>query len=67
MPWIPFFSNCDGSDSRTILYDVFEYNQNCSLPTYDEIQIVNPIPSTGWSPVADSCNLQITCRYDEPL
>lgn len=57
MSWIPFFSNCDGYDSRIILYDSFEYNPNCSLPSYDEIRIVNPIPSNGLNPVADRCNL----------
>jgi hypothetical protein len=25
MPWIPYFSNCDGFDSRIILYDVLEH------------------------------------------
>jgi len=67
MPWIPYFSNCEGYDSKLILYDIFEYNANCSLPTYDDIQIVNPIPSSGLNPVSDSCKLQIQCRYDEPL
>ncbi len=26
MPWIPFFSNCEGYDSHIILYDAMEYN-----------------------------------------
>jgi len=25
MPWIPFFSNCDGFDSRIVLYDLLEH------------------------------------------
>ena len=28
MPWIPFFSNCDGHDTRIIPFDAFEYNVN---------------------------------------
>lgn len=26
MPWLPFFSNCEGYDSRIVLYDLLEYN-----------------------------------------
>ena len=66
MPWIPFFSNCDGFGSHIVLYEAFEYHRSCSLPWYDDLKIVNPIPSSGMDPVADVCNLDITCRYDEP-
>lgn len=31
MPWLPFFSNCDGFDSHIIIYDAFEYARNCTL------------------------------------
>lgn len=31
MPWIPYFSNCEGYDSRIILFDIIEYNLNCVL------------------------------------
>jgi len=67
MPWIPFFSNCDGYDSRIVAYDAFEYHPDCQLPRYEDIRIVNPIPSSGIDPVSDSCHLEIKCRYDEPL
>ena len=67
MPWIPFFSNCRGYDSKIVLYDIFEYHKNCSLPVYEDIQIVNPIPSSGLNPISDKCTLEIQCRYDEPL
>ena len=67
MPWIPYFTNCEGYDSRLIVYDVVEYNPGCILPSYDQIQIVNPIPSTGVNPVSDQCNLNLRCIYDEPL
>jgi hypothetical protein len=33
MPWLPFFSNCKGYDSRIVFYDLFEYNDKCILPT----------------------------------
>jgi hypothetical protein len=72
MPWIPFFSNCDGSDSRIIIYDIFEYNKNtensfCTLPKFDDLRVVNPIPTDGFEPVADRCTLNLKCRYDEDL
>ena len=69
MPWMPYFSNCDGHDSRMIFYDLFEYNQNeqCTTPSYKDIRIVNPIPATGLEAVADRCTLNIQCRYDEDL
>jgi hypothetical protein len=67
MPWLPFFSNCDGFDSRIIIYDAFEYAKNCTLEDYDKIRIVNPLPLNGLYPTADSCTLDITCRYDEQL
>lgn len=53
MAWIPFFSNCEGYDSRMIFYDLLEYNSQCNLPAAQDIRVVNPIPSTGLSPVAD--------------
>ena len=67
MPWLPFFSNCEGYDSRVILYDILEFNEKCKLPKYEDIKVVNPIPSTGLDPVADQCNLVIKCIYDEPI
>lgn len=67
MPWLPFFSNCEGYDSNIVLYDLLEYNQQCNLPTYEEIRVVNPIPSSGLDPIADKCNIQLNCIYDEPL
>lgn len=53
MPWLPFFSNCEGYDSHIVLYDIIEYNENCVLPKYEEIKVVNPIPSTGLDPTSD--------------
>jgi hypothetical protein len=67
MPWLPFFSNCDGFDSHIIIFDALEYSKNCTLYDADQIRIVNPLPTTGTEPVADHCSLDITCRYDEPL
>jgi len=67
MPWIPFFSNCEGQDQRIILYDILEYHEKCVLPKYDDIKVVNPIPSTGLDPIADECQIILKCIYDEPI
>jgi len=72
MPWVPFFSNCEGYDTRMVLYDVFERGGRCELPPYEAIRVVSPIPASGLDPVADRCapNAQfpeMTCRFDEPL
>ena len=67
MPWVPFFSNCNGFDSRIVFYDLFEYSGQCELPPYDGLNIVSPIPSYGLEPVADKCQFTIPCRYDEAL
>lgn len=72
MPWVPYFSNCEGYDAHMVLYDVFERGGRCTLPPLDSVRVVNPIPLEGLDPVADRCapNEQypeLVCRYDEPL
>lgn len=72
MPWIPFFTNCEGYDTRMVLYDVFERGGRCELPPYEAIRVVSPVPADGLDPIADKCapNAQfpeMTCRFDEPL
>ena len=39
MPWIPFFTNCNGHDSHIIFYDLLEYahTDQCERPLYEEI------------------------------
>ena len=69
MPWIPYFTNCNGHDSHIIFYDLFEYaNQDqCDLPKYEELQIVSPIPSNGLDATADRCTISMECRFDEDM
>jgi hypothetical protein len=72
MAWIPYFSNCEGYDAHMILYDVFERGQGCELPAYEDIRVVNPVPTSGLDPVADRCAPttefpEVICRYDEPF
>lgn len=69
MPWLPYFSNCDSHDTRIVFYDLFEYanTDQCTLPEYDNIRIVSPIPSSGFEATADRCEIKLTCRFDEDL
>jgi len=67
MLWLPYFSNCEGQDSRIVLFDIVEYHEKCVLPRYEDIKVVNPIPSTGLDPIADECKINLKCIYDEPI
>ena len=57
MPWLPYFSNCNGHDTRIVFYDLLEYSdsEECQKPNYKDIKIVSPIPSSGFEAVADRC------------
>jgi hypothetical protein len=72
MPWVPFFTNCEGYDAHMVLYDLFERGPRCELPAYEAIRVVSPVPADGLDPVADKCGPrpeypEVTCRYDEPI
>lgn len=69
MPWLPYFTNCDGHDSHIIFYDLFEYSNSdeCERPEYDDLTIVSPVPSAGLEANADRCKISLTCRYDEDI
>ena len=67
MPWLPYFTNCDGHDSHIIFYDLFEYADDCERPAYEDLTIVSPVPSAGFEANADRCSLSLRCRYDEDL
>mmetsp|Transcript_20912 Transcript_20912/g.20644 ORF Transcript_20912/g.20644 Transcript_20912/m.20644 type:complete len:259 (-) Transcript_20912:388-1164(-) len=59
MSWVPFFSNCEGYDSKVLFYDIVERNSECQLPFSNQTKVVDPIPMTGMNPTADECKLQI--------
>ena len=67
MSWIPFFSNWEEYDNRILFYDLVEGNSQWNLPEPQTTKIVELIPVTGFTPVADKCNLNIQCRYDEVI
>eukprot|EP00340_Litonotus_pictus_P012158 CAMPEP_0170539142 /NCGR_PEP_ID=MMETSP0209-20121228/103738_1 /TAXON_ID=665100 ORGANISM="Litonotus pictus, Strain P1" /NCGR_SAMPLE_ID=MMETSP0209 /ASSEMBLY_ACC=CAM_ASM_000301 /LENGTH=1999 /DNA_ID=CAMNT_0010840987 /DNA_START=1068 /DNA_END=7067 /DNA_ORIENTATION=- len=65
MPWIPFYSNCAGYDKNIVLYDLLEFNQDCSFPEEKAVRVVHEIPTQGFTPVSDSCNIRLICQYDD--
>lgn len=67
MPWVPFFTNCQGYGDKIFWFDLLEYNKNCVLRTPEETNIVSAIPTTGLQPTADSCNIKLQCAFSEPV
>ena len=65
MEWLPFFVNCQGHDQRILLYDLFEHSKACQL--VETVKIIEQIPVTGFTPVADNCDVKMTCKYAEPF
>jgi hypothetical protein len=56
LPWLPFFSNCDGYDSHIIIWDLLEqpegkmekagpfgYEGECEILAPDDVQLVEPL------------------------
>ena len=66
-PWLPFFSCCKGQDRRVLLWDLLENSNNCSLIDAKDTHIVSKIPTDGFSPKSDKCNIQLDCMYEEDL
>lgn len=67
IPWIPFFTNCEGYGNKILWFDLLENNQKCIFRTAEETNIVSAIPTSGLEPTADYCNLKIKCSFSEPV
>eukprot|EP00981_Chlorochromonas_danica_P002026 scaffold413_cov176-Ochromonas_danica.AAC.22 len=58
LPYLPFFSNCKGSDSYISLSKVLETDPNCLLISYEDTVAVSPYPWTNsLTPNADQCKV----------
>jgi hypothetical protein len=56
LPYLPFFSNCDGYDSYMQFSDLIEENPNCQIVPYDNTVVVSPFPwASSLYPVGDTC------------
>jgi hypothetical protein len=47
------------------LYELFENSENCDLKRTEETITVKEIPTSGFSPEADECNIKLDCQYEE--
>ncbi len=67
LPWLPFFSSCDGQDRHIYLYDLLEDASKCTLVSSQDTVVVTEFPTSGIHTNADHCNTEFTCRYEENL
>lgn len=66
IPWLPYFSHCQGHGRHIILYDLLE-SEDCTIVKEDKTKVVNSIPINGFSAVGDKCNLSIKCWFEETV
>ena len=60
LPYLPYFSNCKGSDSYLFLDKMMETDPRCTLVDYDNTVYVSPYPWTGLTtPNSDQCNTTV--------
>ena len=66
LPFLPFFSSCEGYDGHIPIGHIFEQPNGCDL--VDPADTV-PISNFGLSisPVADTCDLSIQCTFEETM
>lgn len=66
LPYLPFFSNCDGYDSHIAISRLLEEHPDCSGVEYSQTV---PISDFGpMNPVGDSClGIVLHCTYEEEV
>ena len=66
LPFLPFFSSCEGYDGNIPLGHLFEEEAGCAL-----VQPAATVPISDFgitvSPVADTCDVAIQCTYEESM
>ena len=66
MPYLPFFSNCDGYDSHMSLSRLLEEHPGC-----DQVKEDDTIPTreyNGREPLSDACReVSLTCVFEEEV
>lgn len=65
MPYLPYFSNCQGYGDYVPIWALIEQNSECTIVDRDETIFMTEF-SFGGSPDSDSCDeIIIKCAYDE--
>lgn len=64
LPYLPFFSNCKGSDSNIVFHKAVETDPSCQLVAYEDTVPVSAYPWAGSTvPNADQCNITTNAEY----
>ncbi len=65
LPYLPYFSNCQGYGEAIHFWEIFELAPECVLVPYNETVPIHQY-SFGSYPKADTCSgISINCIYDE--
>jgi len=64
LKYLPYFSNCRGTDSNIVLYQLLETSPGCELVNNETIFIDQWAPQ-NFNPVADVCDAELTCFFEE--
>jgi len=68
LPYLPFFSNCNGYDSHISLSRLLEEHPDCESVTYDQTVPTKEYAVRGEYPVSDTClGTVLTCTYEEDI
>lgn len=68
LPYIPFFSNCDGYDSHVFLGRLLEDHPDCLSVPPNEVESTNDFSFTRKEPYSDRCqDLILQCTYEEEI
>lgn len=68
LPYIPFFSNCDGYDSHISWSRLLEEHPDCLSVSYDQTVPTKEYSFQRSSPLSDECiGVTLQCTYEEDL
>lgn len=68
LPYVPFFTSCDFSDSHLSISRLLEGNDNCTLVNKNETIPVGQIHLSGASPHGDTCSkATLQCNFEEKV
>ena len=68
LPYLPFFSNCNGYDSHISLSRLLEEHPDCQSVPYDQTVPTKEYAFQGKHPVSDEClGVVLQCTYEEKV
>lgn len=64
IPYLPFFSNCEGYGRYIFLWALLEQNNDCNLVKEEDTEYLSDT-RFGKSANGDTCSISLNCIYDE--